>query len=424
MKIGLEIHVQLKTRSKLFCPCSTEYWAEPNTHVCPVCLGLPGSKPFPPNAEALRKAVLIAKALGCKVEEGITFLRKHYFYPDLPSGYQRTSTPVGRNGVFEGVRIREVHLEEDPGRYDIKKGLVDFNRSGVPLVEIVTEPDMESPEEAVHFLEKLKELLEYLGVVLNPSVVFRVDVNVSVKGTRVEVKNVNSIESVRRAILYEVARQRSGEVRRETRHWDEERGVTVSLRVKETEEDYRYTRDPDLLYYVLPDVEIPELPWERKERLVKEYGITPEEAEAIVKDAWMAEVFEKWAERYDKRKVAVILTRLRGEMNYRGIREVDVGSLEKIVEWWDRNEITKEVAHSLIRDLLDGKEVRKPELVTDIEDVVKGVIEEERKAWDDFLKGEEKALNYLIGRVMRETGGKADPRRVRKILLSLREKTL
>ena len=443
MKIGFEIHVQLKTESKLFCNCPTNYWeAEPNENICPVCTGLPGAKPNPVNREAIKKALLVALALGMDVEDRVVFLRKHYFYPDLPSGYQRTSTPLGRNGRLGNVRIRELHVEEDPGRYELREGLVDFNRSGVPLIEIVTEPDMKSIEEAEEFLKNLHLLLTYLDVILNPSIVFRVDANISLEGgERVEVKNINSIEGVRKALKYEILRQRrlletGKKVERETRHWDEARGVTISLRVKETEEDYRYMPDPDIPPVLLSKelVEevkraLPELPWERERRFVEEYGIDPSDAHTLVLDKELGEFFEELSGKVDPRFAAVFLAdRLRGELNYRGLTFRDVlhlrEPLERVAVAWYSGEITKNAAVELMRGVLDrtvvdvNAEIEKKKVVTDVEEVVEEVVRELASAVEDYRSGKREALNRLIGEVMKRTGGRADPKKVREIILT------
>ncbi|HIH64478.1 MAG TPA: Asp-tRNA(Asn)/Glu-tRNA(Gln) amidotransferase subunit GatB, partial [Methanothermobacter thermautotrophicus] len=253
MKCGLEIHVQLDTRSKLFCRCPTDYQeAPPNTNICPVCLNQPGAKPYPPNRSALEGALKIALMLDCRINPEITyFMRKHYNYPDLPSGYQRTSIPVGLEGELNGVRIREVHIEEDPGQYKPDQGTVDFNRSGIPLIEIVTEPDMTSPEEARNFLRELIRVLEYSGCARGEGTM-RADVNISLEGgKRVEIKNINSIKGAYKALKFEMIRQknllkRGVEVKQETRAFLESQMITVSMRLKEEAEDYRYIPDPDL----------------------------------------------------------------------------------------------------------------------------------------------------------------------------------
>ena len=209
MMCGLEIHVQLETDSKLFCDCPTNYQESPaNTNVCPVCLNQPGAKPYPTNEKAIENALMISLMLNCKIDKNFTyFMRKHYDYPDLPSGYQKTSVPIGYDGELNGVRIHEIHMEEDPGQYKPDKGIVDFNRSGIPLIEIVTEPDMHSPEEARNFLKELIRVLQYSGGARGEGTM-RADVNVSINGgNRVEMKNINSIKGAYKALKFEVVRQ-------------------------------------------------------------------------------------------------------------------------------------------------------------------------------------------------------------------------
>jgi aspartyl-tRNA(Asn)/glutamyl-tRNA(Gln) amidotransferase subunit B len=314
-KIGLEIHVQITTlKTKLFCRCSADYrGAPPNTHVCPVCLGLPGALPTI-NRKAVEHAIAVCLALNGQVADELVFERKHYFYPDLPKNYQITqyTKPICRGGYVEvevkgrskKVRIRRINLEEDPGRIVYPSGspltspyaLVDYNRSGVALLEIVTEPDMESPEEASAFLEKLRSILEHLGVCdCGLEGAMRVDANVSIEGgERVEVKNIGSISEVERALRYEIVRHattlmKGGRVARETRHWDPVRKVTVPARVKEYEEDYRYMPDPNLPPVPIPSelvekirAELPELPDERVKRLVSQYGLALKTARVLV----------------------------------------------------------------------------------------------------------------------------------------------
>lgn len=238
MMCGLEIHVQLNTNSKLFCSCPTNYQSAPNnTNICPVCLNQPGAKPYPPNQAALDNAIKVALMLGCEISnEVIYFMRKHYDYPDLSSGYQRTSVPVGIKGELNGVRIHEIHVEEDPGQYKPDRGTVDFNRSGIPLIEIVTEPDMKSPEEARNFLNELIRVLNYSGSARGEGTM-RADVNISIEGgKRAEVKNVNSIRGAYKVLKFELIRQknilrRGGEVQQETRAYLESQMITVPMRL-------------------------------------------------------------------------------------------------------------------------------------------------------------------------------------------------
>jgi len=439
MKIGFEIHVQLKTQSKLFCSCSTRFLdAAPNTNICPVCTGQPGSKPAGINVEALRKAVLVALALNCKVKEGeVRFLRKHYFYPDLPNNYQRTSEPIAENGQLAGVRIREIHVEEDPGRYELREGTVDYNRSGVPLIEIVTEPDMHSVDEAREFLKQLKAVLDYLDVPLYPEIAFRVDANISLEGgERVEIKNINSIHGVVKALMYEISRQKKllsagKKVARETRHWDERRGVTVTLREKETAEDYRYFPDPDIPPFSIPKEMIeealrtmPELPHQREKRLIETYDIPESAAHTFVLDRLLADLFEDLAKRYSARFALTFCSALRGELNYRGKYLEEIAGRERLytlAELYATGKITKPVFVEQMRRVLDDPTFT-PTAVgvlekEELERIVIKVIEGNKRAVEDYKAGRKEALNFLVGMVLKEVKGKADPKQVRELLL-------
>ena len=313
MKIGLEIHVQLPTASKLFCSCSTA-GGEPNTSICPVCLGFPGSKPSL-NRKALEMGVLIAKYLQCSIADRVWFSRKTYFYPDLPKNFQITQfdSPVGTNGHFRlggrDIGIWRVHIEEDPGRIrrvgsaGQELSLIDYNRSGVPLVEIVTAPDLTSPSEARDFLTELLIELRHLIHVTGEDTSVSVDSNISVGEERVEIKNITGIKNVERGLKAEMIRQTKmlaagKRIVRETRHFDEERGVTMPGREKEFEEDYGYIGEPDLGTYNIQDISknmnVPETPLTRSERLHRQYGISLESARKIVVTSWeLADLFEQ-----------------------------------------------------------------------------------------------------------------------------------
>ncbi|MEA2752539.1 MAG: aspartyl-tRNA(Asn)/glutamyl-tRNA(Gln) amidotransferase subunit, partial [Myxococcales bacterium] len=333
--IGLEVHAQLLTRSKLFCPCPTSFGAPPNTHVCPTCLGLPGALPVL-NAEAARMAVKAALALDCSIRPKSRFARKNYFYPDLPKGYQisQFDEPFSDHGhldiAIEGsepdappktkrARILRIHMEEDAGKNIHDAGsasIVDLNRAGVPLVEIVGEPDLASPQEAAEYLRTLRDILVFLGI--NDGNLeegsFRCDANVSIKpvgetklGTRVELKNINSFKFVEKAIASEIERQKEvleggGRIVQETRGWDEKTGTTYSLRSKETAQDYRYFPEPDLPPVVLDEVfvararaELPELPRVKRDRFVTELGLTPYAAQVLTQHPRIAAFFEEAA---------------------------------------------------------------------------------------------------------------------------------
>ena len=313
MMCGLEIHVQLETESKLFCDCPTNYQDAPaNTNICPVCLNQPGAKPHPTNEKALENALMIALMLNCEIDQDVIyFMRKHYDYPDLPSGYQRTSVPIGINGELNGIRIREIHAEEDPGQFKPDRGTVNFNRSGIPLVEIVTEPDIKSPEEARNFLKELIRVLQYSGGARGEGTM-RADVNISINGgNRVEMKNVNSIKGAYKALKFELVRQknlmkRGVEVKQETRAYLESQMITVGMRLKEDADDYRFITDPDLPPMKISDETIqrvldtmPEAPHNKVKRFVEDYGIDEESAKVLTSELDLAIAYEEVVKEID-----------------------------------------------------------------------------------------------------------------------------
>ncbi|MCG7852965.1 MAG: Asp-tRNA(Asn)/Glu-tRNA(Gln) amidotransferase subunit GatB, partial [Methanosarcinaceae archaeon] len=349
--IGLEIHVQLnKLNTKMFCGCSTKYHdAEPNSHVCPVCLGLPGSMPVI-NKQAVESTMKVGLALNCEIIPQTQFHRKNYYYPDLPKGFQTTQYdyPIASSGrvVIEGedgelvVRITRAHMEEDPGRLvhigTIEKSrgtLIDYNRSGMALIEVVTEPDLRSPKEARRFLDKLRNILEYLDVFDSTlEGAMRVDANISLAGgSRAEVKNISSHKGAERALLYEIMRQknllrRGGTVVQETRHFDEARGVTISLRTKEEAHDYRYFPEPDLVPMRVADrtsrilAMLPELPDAKRERFISQYGITDMHAKALTSEIRIADFYEQVAAKIEAKVAAAWVSDvLKGELNYRNL---------------------------------------------------------------------------------------------------------
>ncbi|MEM2289818.1 MAG: Asp-tRNA(Asn)/Glu-tRNA(Gln) amidotransferase subunit GatB [Candidatus Hadarchaeales archaeon] len=448
VRIGFEVHQQIATSRKLYCNCPTNYQdVPPNTNICPICTGMPGAKPLPPNERAVDAAIELALMLGCKVvtEEVIYIQRKHYDYPDLPSGYQRTSLPIAREGMLEGVRIRELHLEEDPGQYDPVAGTVDFNRSGVPLVEVVTEPDIKSPEEARGFLRRLTQVLEYSGKV-RPEAggAMRADVNISLEGGgRVEVKNINSIRGVYRALKFEILRQKSRlergeEVKRETRAYLESQMITVPMRGKEMEEDYRYIPDPDILPLVIEPARVeriragmPEPPNLRERRLMEQYGITRAEAEVIVSERALADLYEEVCREVDPRLAAQwFRTRLKKVLNYLGLEASKLpcppAQLSKLLNMVARGEITPEQGELVLRELAvrpdEPREILQKLRLVPVEEkelwnTIDAVLGENRVAVEDFLSGEEKALDFLVGRVLQAISWRADPREIRKLLL-------
>lgn len=460
VKIGLEIHVQLnKLNTKLFCGCSTDYHnAEPNTHVCPVCLGLPGSLPVL-NKRAVEFAMKVGLALNCNIVEQTQFHRKNYYYPDLPKGFQTTQYdyPIASRGkvVIDGedgeriIRITRAHMEEDPGKLlhmgsiEKSKGtLINYNRSGMALIEIVTEPDMRSPKEARRFLDKLRSILEYLDV-FNGDLegAMRVDANISVMGgDRVEVKNISSHKGVEKAALYEIMRQknfvrRGGKVVLETRHFDEQRGVTLSMRSKEEEHDYRYFPEPDLVPMRVADrvpeviKTLPELPDAKRERFTSQYGMADMHAKALTSDIKVANFYEHVALKVDPGAAAVwVADVLKGELNYRDIN-VDAFKVEdmvEIIELVTGNKITERSGVEIIRTILDNggtpAAVVKEKGLIKVEDniVTKAVTEalaENPEALQDYLGGKEKSLNFLVGQVMKKTAGRSDAKTTREMLL-------
>lgn len=448
VKIGLEIHVPLKTEQKLFCDCPTDYYEVgfANINTCPVCTGMPGAKPFPLNSYAIETALIIARLLTCEVKPQNVFVkRKHYNYPDLPSGYQRTSEPLGVNGRLSGVGIWEVHLEEDPGRYDLSSGRVDYNRSGVPLVEIVTAPDMKSPEDVRSFLKELMNLLRYTERIIDVGGVVRMDVNISLAGgARVEIKNINSVRGAYKAIKYEIIRQknigkRGRTVKQETRGFNEKSMITTPMRVKETAEDYRYIPDPDippLLFEesVVEAVPLPETPQSRRKRIVEKYQIPGKYSSILVKDKDVADLFEEVAEKVDPGMAAAWICReVLRQLNYRSIEfsesKLNAEILVELLNLVGTGEVTENTGKKLLERVIDsGESPRKVveaeglvriHALDDLSNVVVEVIEENPAAVRDFRGGKGEALNFLMGQVMKKMRGRAD---VKTVISLLRER--
>jgi aspartyl-tRNA(Asn)/glutamyl-tRNA(Gln) amidotransferase subunit B len=459
--IGLEIHVQLDTATKMFCSCSTDYEdAEPNTHTCPVCLGLPGTLPVV-NERAVEYAVRVGKALDCDVRDETRFHRKNYFYPDLPKNFQisQYDAPINQDGRLvvsvEGedheVGIRRAHMEEDPGSLVHKGGsiersnytLVDYNRSGTPLLEIVTEPDIGSPEEARAVVETLREILEYLDVFdASRAGALRVDANVSIsqdgtEGNRTEVKNIGSTKGVVRALRYEITRQknrlkRGGDVTQETRHYDDDRGVTVTLREKEEEKDYRYFEEADIPVLrtseFKDDVHVPELPRERRARFRDEYGVSDEVAEKLTSRKAVADLYEDVAAQVDAELAATwVADELLRELNYRDtdVSAVDADEFAALVSLVAQDELTDTNGVEALRAALDER--RPPVDVVDERDLraasedetveaTREAIDDNPDAVEDYLGGDDEAINFLVGQVMQRTGGSADPGTVNQVL--------
>ena len=445
MKCGLEIHVQLETDSKLFCTCHTNYQeASPNTNICFVCLNQPGAKPYPPNQKAMEGAIKIALMLGCKISDEVTyFMRKHYNYPDLSSGYQRTSVPIGYEGEMNGVRIREVHIEEDPGQYKPDMGVVDFNRSGIPLIEIVTEPDMNSPEAARTFLRELIRVLEYSGNARGEGTM-RADVNISLEGgKRVEIKNINSIKGAFKALKFEMVRQknlinRGVTIKQETRAFLESQMITVSMRLKEEAEDYRYIPDPDLPPMIAQEEQIeyikekmPEPPHIKTQRFVEQYGIEEQHAKVLTSELELADAFEEVAKNVDPDFAALWMRdELKRVIYYNkmtfaqsGITPSQITELLKLLE---DKKITTKAAQRIIENMPNnpsrpGQIAEELGLIGVIEDegiikAVKQAIDENPQAVEDYKEGKKESLNFLVGQVMRLTRGKAEPAKTVEML--------
>lgn len=446
LKIGLEIHVQLKTEQKIFCECSTDYInSPPNNNICPICTSQPGSKPMGINEKALENLLKIGLFLGCKAcDKPLYILRKHYFYPDLPSNYQRTSQHILEDGIFMGVGIWEIHIEEDPGRYELREGKVDLNRCGIPLAEIVTAPDIKSPEYAREFLRDLLLSLEYLGVIRGESGSVRADVNISIMGgNRIEIKNVNSVKGVYKALKYEIVRQkavlqRGGTISMETRHFDEGSMITKSMRKKETLADYRYIPDPDLVpFYVSPErlsqIEsiLPESPHNKKKRFIEEYSLGEEIVDALISDLYLSDFFEESAKNSNPIEAGKwCATELKRRLNEKNLSistsKVTPKHISDMINFIERGELSVKNAKWIIEDAVNtGEEI--PNLMSkknfyqiSSEDalikILEKVIKENPKAVLDYKSGNQNALHFLFGKVVNETEGRADPSKAIKLL--------
>lgn len=465
--IGLETHVQLKTRTKMWCGCANEYGADANTNVCPVCLGLPGVLPVP-NAEALRKTALTGFLLNCDVPGYSKWDRKNYFYPDNPKNYQLTqldfpSTITGfvefeLGGELETVRINRAHLEEDVGKsfHFADYSGVDFNRAGVPLLEIVTEPDITSADMAYEYLNALKSILEYGGVSdcdMEKGQV-RCDVNISVRpigqqelGEKIEIKNMNSFSGVRRAAEYEIARQievlkAGGQLVQETRRWDDDAGVTDSMRTKEDAHDYRYFPDPDLMPH-RPSVEwlaeiregVVELPLARKRRLMEQYQLPEGDAEVFVGDISLGDYFEEAVGglKNPKQVANWVINNLQAKLVETETSVADlkfsVAAIGELVGLVEGGQISSKIAQEVFAEMfLSGKspativEEKGLSQVSDsseLEAFCHEAIEANPGPADDFRNGKEAALNFLKGQVMKASRGKANPQLVGELLAKI-----
>ncbi len=470
--IGLEIHVQLTNlKTKLFCSCSNDYrGSEPNTHVCPICLGMPGTLPVV-NKKVIDYATRLALALNCKINNQFWYFRKNYHYPDLSKGFQISQyNKAGGKAFADGGKItikldnqkrtiilNRIHLEEDPARL-VHKGsivnspytLVDYNRSGVCLIEIVTEPVIKSPEEAREFLKQLKSIIQYTGISdldLQGSV--RVDANISLKGhERSEVKNINSFREVERALRHEIVRQknlikRGKNLTQETRHWDEKRRITVSLRTKEFEADYRYFPDQDLVPIEINDkfiqeirLKLPEMPNERALRLKRDYNLSEFDSDNLVLDKNIADFYEKGVNsdstfgpdefKYFCNWLMNDISRILNEQNKTiHATKLHYRQIVDLIRFINEGRITSKIAKEILPDLMNGfpisviikkKDKKRISNENILGTLISEVIEENQNIVND-CRYNPKAIEALIGRVMQKTKGQADPEITRKLLL-------
>ena len=464
--IGLEIHAQLKTRSKIFCGCSTKFGGSPNTHACPVCLGMPGTLPVL-NREVVEYTIRMALATHCTIEPMGQFARKNYFYPDLPKGYQisQYESPLARNGWVEidtsrgtkRIRIHRIHMEEDAGKliHDEYQPVtyVDFNRTGVPLIEIVSEPDIASSEEAAAYLKTLREVLRYLeicdGNMEEGSL--RCDANISLRpagtsglGTRTELKNMNSFKNVQKALDFEMRRQkamleRSEPVVQETRLWDAGRNVTISMRDKEESHDYRYFPDPDLVPVVVNEdwvreirAGLPELPEAKRERFIKEYALPLYDAQVLTSTKSIANYFEAALRRFHQPKTLSnwIMSELLRELNRdnRPIEDCPVSAenLAELLNLLDSGVISGKIAKAVFeqmyasgqpaRRIVEEKGLVQVSDKSAIETAIDEILSENPKEVEQFKAGKDKLFSFFVGQVMRKTKGKANPQLVNEIL--------
>lgn len=468
--IGLEVHTELQTTTKIFCGCKTSFGAEPNTNVCPVCLGLPGVLPVL-NKRVLEFAVRAGLALNCEISRFSKFDRKNYYYPDLPKNFQtsqfdlpiceRGHLDIEVNGEKKQIRITRAHMEEDAGKLvhhgtsitDSDYSLVDYNRTGTPLLEIVTEPDMRSAKEAVAYLEKMRAILQYIGIsdCRMEEGSLRCDANVSVRpvgqkelGTKAEIKNINSFKGVEKAIEYEALRQAEiledgGKIIQETRTWDEKEGITKSMRTKEEANDYRYFPEPDLAPFTVSEEYIedirktlPELPDERRERYIANFGLSSTDAQYMTNDKDTSDYFEKVVAAGADPKASVnwIMGEFASQLSNAGIEiakaPVTPENLAKLLALIAKGTISGKIAKKVFaemwKDGADPEEIVKAQGLVQISDtgalkeLVVKVIANNPKAVEDFKAGKKKAVGALVGQIMKETKGKANPKVINELL--------
>jgi len=470
--IGLEIHCSLNTKSKLFCSCPNrnEEKEQPNSRTCPICLGHPGSKPLT-NGKAVTHALKIALGLKCKISNVLRFARKSYFYPDLPKNYQITQYehPLGTNGALslpngKLIRVSRVHLEEDPGAIIDRNShtLIDYNRSGTPLVEIVTEPDLETPEEARQLIRVLQSIVHYLKVYSPASGIIKVDANISIEESgfvRVEIKNILGQKDIYDALTYEIIRQRQAiidgqTIHKETRHWEESTKITISMRTKEEDEDYGYIEEPDLILMKFDPklikkimTEIPELPTQKRARFVNDYGLSKEDAQILCASPYIAEIFEKVSKEVESTFAAHWIRRdLLHQIVKYSDTDIETYLLKKdslaypqlvlLLQFISTGMITahvgKNILETLFKDLKEPIDIKNHVKINDLkaiqeEGVLKKIcleaIRENPGAVKDYRSGKNEALHFLLGAVMKASKGKADPVETKRTLMLLLENT-
>ena len=466
--IGLEVHAELSTKTKIFCSCPTSFGAAPNTHTCPICMAMPGTLPVL-NEKVVEYAVKAGLATNCEISKDSKNDRKNYFYPDLPKAYQisQFDKPLCNHGYVEieddegnkkKIRLLRIHIEEDAGKLNHDEfgggSLVDLNRAGVPLIEMVSEPDLRSAGEVERYMKKLKSILEYIEVsdCKMQEGSLRADVNVSVRkkgetklGTRTEMKNMNSFRSIVRAIEYEVERQidvieDGGVIEQETLRWDDVSGKTFPMRDKEDAQDYRYFPDPDLVAIKLSDEYIenirktlPELPESRKQRYLTEYGLSEKDANIITSSKYLSDLFEEASKICNNPKavnnwIISDISRILNETEMEPIQiPFDSKQLAKLVTLIDKGTISSSIAKKVLVEMFEHP--RDPEDIIDekgwvqisdegaIKDVVLRVLENNPQSVADYKAGKQKALGFLVGQAMKETRGKANPQMLNKMFL-------
>jgi aspartyl-tRNA(Asn)/glutamyl-tRNA(Gln) amidotransferase subunit B len=474
--IGLEVHAQLATNTKMFCSCKVEFGAEPNTLVCPVCLGMPGTLPAP-NGTAIEYATKMGLAADCHIDRQAMWTRKNYFYPDLPKGYQITQQ--GENALYDRpictgghiditmddgsrkhIRLKRIHMEEDAGKLihdlTVQDSLFDANRCGTPLIEIVTEPDLRSPREAYLYLEKLKQILEYLEI-CDANMErgnLRVDANVSLRpnenapfGNRVELKNMNSFHNIEKALEAEIELQtriydEGGKIAQQTKRWDPTKGVTVALRTKEDAQDYRYFPEPDLVRLHVDDAmlqrvrdTLPELPEARRERYVQEYGIPAYDADVLTREKAVSQYFEEVCLIATDKKAASnwvmgeILRTMKDQSIPVSAVKIRPKPLGDMINMISQGKISGKIAKTVFEDMMEtGKDpetiVQEKGLlvindVSAIEGYVRQVLEKNPKEVEEYRGGKVKLMGFFVGQVMRVSGGKANPEQVNEIMRKL-----